>query len=119
MFVVRKDQMAVLSEYIQREFEDRTAESLRKLYPEKVVAMGDGKLRELIRAGVKKAASYGIQAESDVQRYVELMVKFSPDFDTNAATSWAGEILGLRSIDGPRKMRRLNNTIRKREGGIQ
>jgi hypothetical protein len=67
-------------------------------------------LRLLIDAGIEKAEYYGITAEDDVQTFLEYMLTYSPDFDTDPETSWAGEILCRKDIVGALKMLRLRKT---------
>ncbi len=93
MLVIRSEQMAALDRYAAAQFEDRVAAHLRARWPQSCAEMGDAALRERVAIGVERAAGYGLVAELDVCRYVELMFVLSPDFDTDARFPWAGEVL--------------------------
>lgn len=56
-------------------------------------AMGEPQLRETIQYGIQRATAYGIVGNSDVCKYIDLMVVFGRDFDTAPRFPWAAEIL--------------------------
>ena len=70
---------------------------LKKFFPDFCEAAGEPKVREFIRYGVKRAASYQITAKRDVSRYIDLMVSLGADFDKDKQLPWAGEILRTRN----------------------
>lgn len=59
--------------------------------------LGEPKLREVIRHGIKRAAVYGITIERDVCKYVDLMMVWGLDFDQDQKLPWAGQILKTRN----------------------
>lgn len=61
---------------------------LAKTFPHKVKDLPEQAVRESIRAGIERAAVYGISAEYDVARYIDFMYRFSPDFDSNPDAPW-------------------------------
>ena len=93
MITIRKRQMAVFAEVETQKFVDRMVIHLKKFFPKQCEAMGEPQLRDTIQYGIKRAATYGIAAKSDVYKYVDLMVVFGRDFDTDKRFAWAGEIL--------------------------
>ncbi len=99
MVVIRKQQMDDMSPDEVRKFEDRMLEHLRECFPEECEDMSEDELREMIRHGVDKAESYGIDAEDDVCGYIDVMAVFGPDFDTDPECAWAAAILNDESID--------------------
>ena len=96
MLTIRKRQMAVFAQVEIRKFVDRMVVHLHKFFPKQCEAMGEPQLWETIGYGIKRAAAYGIMAERDVNKYIDLMVVFGPDFDTDKRFPWAGEILHRR-----------------------
>jgi hypothetical protein len=97
MLTIRAEQMKKFSEVAVKRFEDMMVVHLDKFFPGSFKATGEPKVRELIRYGIKRAASYKIQAERDVSRYIDLMMVLGADFDSDRRLPWAGEILRSRN----------------------
>ena len=56
-----------------------------------------------------KAAQYGVVRPGDVGRYLEYMMIYGQDFDSDSARAWASEILRRQGLRG--KQRRTSSTI--------
>jgi len=97
MLALRPEQMRVFSEVAVKRFEDMMVVHLNKFFPDRCNAATEPKVRELIRYGVKRAASYQITAERDVSRYIDLMIVLGNDFDHDKRLPWAQEILRTRN----------------------
>jgi hypothetical protein len=108
MLKVRKTQMDSLSEAMLKQFEDRMVIHLRSACPEQTHDMPDANLRVMVQSGISKAREYGVIAEDDIRRYLELMIVYGTDFDISPQTSWAGEILQTKDLDGSAKIDRLD-----------
>jgi hypothetical protein len=68
----------------------------------------------LIQYGIKRAASYGIQLENDVRKYIEVMLLLGPDFDKDPKYPWATSILTDKNLTDPKvKADRVYETARK------
>lgn len=117
MLMIRREQMAVLSQYMVDRFEDEVAGYLRTGYAEKCKGLTDEELRDLIRKGIKNAQGYGITIEADVGRYIECMLMYGVDFDVDGATAWAGKILNNADLLGREKTKRLVRYLQKDLGG--
>lgn len=117
MLVIRPEQVEVLSQYMLKQFENRMIVHLRKSFPHETEEMSEVNLRELIQTGIERAKQYGVELENDVQSYLEMMIIYGADFDTNSKTDWAGEILRTPDINGTTKINLLEdyelNLLRK------
>jgi hypothetical protein len=109
MFVIRQEQMDALSRQLLRSFVVRMLLQLKTAFPERTKGLTDDELRERIEAGIERAAKYGVTDEADVERYLEYVVRYGPDFDTNKKTFWAGQILREQSLSGTKKMNRIDD----------
>jgi hypothetical protein len=69
----------------------------------KCKASGEVKIREIIRYGIARAASYRIKAQRDVARYVDLMIVFGSDFDCDPRLPWSSSILNDPDLRSPRR----------------
>ncbi len=111
MLIIRKEQMDVLSNYMLERFVDSALVHLRTAFSDKTKDFTETHLRAVIHTGIEKASKYDITIEEDVLRYLEYMLTYGADFDTNPATSWARNILRMQDIDGSTKILLLNGYI--------
>lgn len=109
MVIIRKEQMEVLSKNMVNQFVDNTLIHLRTIFPDQTQDMTDQQLRDMIQAGINEAESYEITDEVDVERFLECIVRYGRDYDTDPKTSWAGEILRDESLTGMEKMNQIND----------
>jgi hypothetical protein len=113
MLTIRQAQFAVLSQLEVQKFEDWMLAHLKRFFPRQCAVAGDQRLREMVQYGIQRAAVYGITAKRDVCKYIDLMIVFGRDFDTDRRSRWAGEILGKRRNPGV-KMQTLLQTAKIR-----
>ncbi len=111
MLIIRNEQMDVLSEYMVEHFVHEASLHLRKLFPDQIKDVPDAELRPLIYTGIKNSGEYDITIEEDVLRYLEFMITYGADFDSNPDTSWAEEILNKEDVRGTEKIRLLDRYI--------
>lgn len=107
MLVIRKGQMEVFSRYMRTQFEERMVVHLKTTFPEQIQSMSELDLRNVVQTNIDNAAKYDVIGESDVQRYLEYVVCYGPDFDTHPKTSWAGQILHDKDLAGTEKMNQI------------
>ncbi len=100
MLTVRQAQFAIFSQLEVRKFEEWMLAHLKKFFPGKCAAAGGQRLLEMVQYGIQRAAVHGITAKRDVCKYIDLMIVFGRDFDTDGRSRWAGEILGRRRNPG-------------------
>jgi hypothetical protein len=79
-----------------KQFEDWTIAHLKQFFPVQSSAMAANQLRDLVQSGIRRAASYGVTKHRDVSKYIDLMIVFGRNFDTDFRHPWAGEILRRR-----------------------
>jgi len=109
VLIIRKEQWDVLSKYMVDQFVDGAVVHLRKAFPEQTKNLTEPVLRGMIRTGIEKAESYDVTDEADVERFLECMVRYGSDFDTDPETSWAGQILYDESLTGTEKMNQIDD----------
>ncbi|MGD0363789.1 MAG: hypothetical protein ABSC93_23145 [Bryobacteraceae bacterium] len=100
MLTIRQAQLAVFSQLEVRKFEAWMLGHLKKFFPRQCAAAGDQRLLAIVQYGIQRAAVYGLTAKRDVCKYIDLMIVFGRDFDTDKRTRWAGQILGKRRNPG-------------------
>jgi|SRR5580692_2988489 hypothetical protein len=100
MFTLREKQMEVFVLIELKKFEDRVLEHVREFFPRKIENLSEENIREGIQYGIKRAAVYGIVAERDVLKYIDLAVVLGRDFDIDTRIAWASEILKTSNSSG-------------------
>jgi ADP-heptose:LPS heptosyltransferase len=113
MLIIRRQQLAVFSQVEVRKFEDWMLVHLKKFFPAQCAAAGDEEIRKLVRHGVDRAGRYGIKSRADVCKYIDLMIVFGQNFDTDKRHRWAREILTGRG-GSEVKMKSLLRTAKLR-----
>ena len=93
MLQIRQSQMKLFAKEEVRNFEDWMVGHIDRHFPSLSARLGETLLREVIRTGIARAAAYGIQSRPAVCKYVDLMIVFGRDFDTNPAYPWAARAL--------------------------
>jgi hypothetical protein len=93
MLIIRKQQLEILSHVTKTEFEDRMTTHIHKHFPSHYQALGDENCRQLIRYGVEQAGTHGFISERDVCKFIDLMICFGVQFDSDEKQTWAAEIL--------------------------
>jgi hypothetical protein len=111
MIVIRNEQLDSLKQNLLDDFKGRAHDHLRQIYPQETSELGDQPLQEFIRYGIKRAEVNGIQIEADVIRYLEYMIYFDRDFDTDRRFYWAGDILRDDSYTETEKMNQIDLTV--------
>jgi hypothetical protein len=104
VLVISKSQMKVFGEAARRRFEDKMVEHLGRFSPPLSTAVGECQLRRVVRLGIERAGSHGFTHQGPVRLYLELMLLFGCDFDTDPRYSWAARILLEQDSDS--QMRR-------------
>jgi hypothetical protein len=100
MLIVRKKQFDVLAELSRQSFEDRLAEHLSQVVPAESGEAGEEGVRELIRSGMNRAGDYDIVNEIDIAHFVELMLRFEPEWEFAPHRKWALDILRDEDLTG-------------------
>jgi hypothetical protein len=91
--LIRRSQMDTFSNAAASRFAEKMIVHLRKCFPSRCEALSDNQIHEMIGFGIQRSSSYGITAERDVCKYIDVMMVFGQDFDQNQAIPWAQQIL--------------------------
>ncbi|HKV24495.1 MAG TPA: hypothetical protein VJN93_07870 [Candidatus Acidoferrum sp.] len=101
MFTIRKEQFAIFQKKAVEDFESQMLVHLRQFFPEQAQQLGEPGMRDLIRYGIQRAASYEIVEQPDVCQYIDFMIAFGRDFDRDPDLPWASAVLNDPEIPGP------------------
>lgn len=101
MLKMRPEQVEVFLAEKTKKFEERMLAHLIKCFPRQSEALGKPKIIETVHLGIERAAGYGIVAERDVCKYVDLMIVFGCDFDSDPKLPWASITLRNPKLQDP------------------
>jgi len=87
---------------------------IRQYFPRQFTNLGEPMVREWIEAGIKQSGEYGITAERDVCKYIDVMMVFGRNFDKDPACPWAPPILTAQPTDPALKTERLFEIARQK-----
>jgi hypothetical protein len=100
-----------LAEVGKRAFEERMVAHLRGLSSPLYKAVGEAQLSSMVKAGIPRAAAYGLTFRGPVRLYLELMLLFGSHFDTDPQYPWGAEI--LKRVDAGPQMQRADLLYRR------
>jgi hypothetical protein len=89
MFVIRRKQIEFLEQSALYQFESETVAHLRRFAPGPAEGMSEAGLRQVVRAGTERAGAYGFTNRGPVRFFIELMIMFGYEFDTDPMLAWA------------------------------
>ena len=75
-----------------------------EVWAEECAERGEEGVQATVRMGVERSRPYGLVAEYDVGRYIDLMFAFCDDFDESPRTPWARAILKDGSLSPRERM---------------
>jgi hypothetical protein len=104
LWTITAEQVEALSRTHSQEFERRMIARLKQTYFKDNKDATPEVLQRFVRYGMSKSGKYGIQAEADVARYIELMAVWGPDFDADERIAWAGQLLRDAALTPPQKL---------------
>jgi hypothetical protein len=106
MMIIREEQFQALATAQLESFIRRMTEMLQASFPEWCTKLprDTGTLEEVVRAAVDEANHYDIEAESDLEFYIQCLPAFGLKFVNDPAFRWAGEIIKSPDLTGTEKM---------------
>ena len=87
---ITEAQMKAFGAAMRRQFEIDSIAMLRRSYPQTCAKHADDALLLFVRHGIERAKASGMDAVTDVQRWLRLMLRFGPYFDSATDARLAG-----------------------------
>ena len=88
MLVMRPSQMEVFEQVATQRFEAGLLEHLRTFFPEQAAALSPAQRNQVLRYGLQRAKSRGLQTERGLYRYLALMFLLGSGFDEDPQLAW-------------------------------
>ena len=82
---------------------------LRESFPQECAALADPQLDTISRDGVARAGEYGVRAQREVCKFIDLMFVLGSDFDHRAA--WISAALRNQEVSPEERVTRLVQTV--------
>lgn len=106
MLELRSDQMQVFVDYVRTSFVVRMVKYIRENHHEVVAAEPEGELRAFVERQIANAENYGVTAEAQVAKFIEMAMAYGEDFHNSGAYPEAERIL-LEEVDDLTKVEML------------
>jgi hypothetical protein len=99
-------QMKALGAAMRRQFEIDALAMLRCMHPQTTGKHSDHTLQSFVRHGIERAKLSRLESVSEVQRWLRLMLRLGPHFDSDDAPRLAGIRAGLANFEvyGPLRL---------------
>jgi hypothetical protein len=103
---ITEAQMKVLGAAMRRQFEVDALAMLRRMHPQATGRHPDATLRLFVRHGIDRARLSRMESVGEVQRWLRLMLRLGPYFDSDDAPHLAGIRAALANIEvhGPLRL---------------
>ena len=89
--IIRAAQMQVLSAACRINFEKAMVRHVTETWPEIAGGLGRQRVQTIVHDGIERAQAYGITGERSANRFIDILFRLSPTFDTSLG--WASRIL--------------------------
>lgn len=109
MLTIRKEQVERLGEFIEESYKINSIKRLRAKYPKETKGKNDQEMMNFIDDGIEKAEKYNIIERRDISVFLEYMICYGNDFDTNIEYKWATKVLTIKDLPGEEKISLMLN----------
>jgi len=107
MLTIRKQQSDKLGEVVEKRFKRNTIQRLKEKYPDETNGKDDKEMMDFIHTGIDKAEKHNIIERRDIAVYLEYMLVYGSNFDTEAENDWALKVFRIKNLPGDEKIKRL------------
>ena len=112
MLKIREEQLAALRSTLVRSFHQKLLRHVREYFREETEDRGNGELLDHIRKTLERAGTYGLRAERDLFKYINISMIYGPDFDQKEETAWMREYLNDDDVPDPsQRLHRLHEAV--------
>lgn len=111
MLKIRKQQMQEFENQQLCYFQKKMRQHIKKVFPDRYEKISRTELDDLILFGLDQSSRYDIVSEQDVCLYIDLMVMYGKDFDSNPEYKPHTDILSDEDLEPSDKIDRLYGDI--------
>ena len=101
--IITEQQLKILEPYAYENYITELVEHCNECYPHLRTTMGEENLRQVLRDAVEKAEESGFTQKGSVQFYIDLLIVFGWDFETDPQYPWIKE--SIQSDQGKSQIR--------------
>lgn len=111
--IIRKAQIETFAASSLEAFVTRMISMLEIQFPEWAAAIvrSGHSLDSVVRSAMAEAASFGVEAESDLEVYIQCLVLLGSTFANDLTALWARGILRRTDLSGTEKMNKIHNHL--------
>lgn len=109
--------MATFQAEVERNFAERVEAHIAHTYPKHARALGEARLRELVKTGLEAKTRLGLSGDGTAVTFITLMVEFGERFEHSPERAWAERLLADESLPGDIKVRAIRARFDAMTGG--
>ncbi|HEX3344808.1 MAG TPA: hypothetical protein VHS09_09565 [Polyangiaceae bacterium] len=110
--MIRHEQLRVLGRLATDRFVEANVERLAREHPERFAERGREATLALVRDGVARARSYGVEETGAVRAFLDLMWTVDPEFELSPDLEGVLEVLRDDELSGEAKMEIVSAQMR-------
>jgi hypothetical protein len=114
MLKIRKEQIDTLEQDAEHRFEQKAMKLMRECWEEDCAELSDEELLELVRPGIAKARSYGLEDDRSICNFLNFRFGISHDFPIKGEHDWAEDILSDKYFSSEEKIEEILDEIERR-----
>jgi len=100
MLTIRREQFKALRVSLIRRFHQELLEHVKTNFVDETEGKSDKELLEHISQALKRAEVYGLKAERDLYKYINVSMLYGPNFDQEE-TAWTRDYLVDEDVSSP------------------
>ena len=108
MLIVRQEQFEAIIKGTEEDFVNYLFDFVQSNHTEAAAKRDDKILREMIRGGIKRAASHQITKVEDTQNFIAKMFEIAPNFDEQAEIK---AVLDEQNISPDKRIEKLQSPV--------
>ncbi len=107
MLTIRKEQVEKFEKFIEGNFKINTIKRLREKYPQETNGLDDKQMMDFVKNGIEKAEKQRITERKDVYVYLQYLLVYKENFESNPDFDWAFGVFRVENLSGEEKILRL------------
>jgi hypothetical protein len=111
MLTIRDEQMRAFAAVMLDGFVDRTVARVAREHPVRHAAMGTDATRALVKRGIARAGTYGIEETGAVGAFIDAMITIHPEFEMQKGMEDVLEILKDRDVSDEARMQLVGERL--------
>ncbi len=117
MLTISQAQMAALAASLKRAAADRLFRQISAAHPVRFEMLSEAEGRAVIARGIEMGSRYGIETETDLGVFLDLMVRLEASFQARLEQGWLSEAMRSTELSSEAKVQLLRAEMQSEPKG--